>query len=115
MDKYKDQNIWKTFNPTGEIIVALGIVLLLSILFIVVGIKAKKADPLKRPKGILLIAEWVVEKLDAFVVDMMGPGFDNFAGILLGIIPFVIRMGLEPMTRSLEGCCSNPTELPNQP
>lgn len=28
---------------------------------------------------------------------------------------FVIRMGLEPMTRSLEGCCSNPTELPNQP
>ena len=27
----------------------------------------------------------------------------------------MIRMGLEPMTRSLEGCCSNPTELPNQP
>lgn len=27
----------------------------------------------------------------------------------------VIRMGLEPMTRSLEGCCSNPTELPNHP
>lgn len=27
----------------------------------------------------------------------------------------VIRMGLEPMTRSLEGCCSNPTELPNRP
>ena len=28
---------------------------------------------------------------------------------------FVIRMGLEPMTHSLEGCCSNPTELPDQP
>ena len=28
---------------------------------------------------------------------------------------FVIRMGLEPMTHSLEGCCSNPTELPNHP
>ena len=27
----------------------------------------------------------------------------------------VIRMGLEPMTHSLEGCCSNPTELPDQP
>ncbi len=25
----------------------------------------------------------------------------------------VIRKGLEPLTRSLEGCCSNPTELPN--
>ena len=32
----------------------------------------------------------------------------------LGLL-IVIRMGLEPMTRSLEGCCSNPTELPNQP
>ena len=26
---------------------------------------------------------------------------------------FVIRLGLEPRTHSLEGCCSNPTELPN--
>lgn len=34
----------------------------------------------------------------------------SFADFLL-----VIRMGLEPMTRSLEGCCSNPTELPNHP
>ena len=33
----------------------------------------------------------------------------------LPITLFVIRMGLEPMTRSLEGCCSNPTELPNHP
>lgn len=30
-------------------------------------------------------------------------------------VAIVIRMGLEPMTRSLEGCCSNPTELPNHP
>ena len=27
--------------------------------------------------------------------------------------PEVIRKGLEPLTRSLEGCCSNPTELPD--
>ncbi len=33
----------------------------------------------------------------------------------LGDNSWVIRMGLEPMTRSLEGCCSNPTELPNRP
>ena len=26
----------------------------------------------------------------------------------------VIRLGFEPRTHSLEGCCSNPTELPNQ-
>ena len=75
------------FNPSGETIVFLGICLLLIILFIVVGIMAKKADPLKRPKGLLLIAEMCVEKLDNFVDETMGPGFNNFGGLLLGIIP----------------------------
>ena len=27
----------------------------------------------------------------------------------------VIRKGFEPLTHSLEGCCSNPTELPDHP
>lgn len=89
MDKYKDPSIFKSFNPSGEIIVALGIILVLIILAIIVGIKAKRADPLKRPKGLLLIAEWSVEKLDAFTKDTMGPGFENFGGVLLGIIPFM--------------------------
>lgn len=75
------------FNPSGETIVFLGICLLLIILFIIVGLLAKKADPLKRPKGLLLIAEMCVEKLDNFVDETMGPGFNNFGGLLLGIIP----------------------------
>ncbi len=75
------------FNPSGETIVFLGICLILAILFIVVGIKAKRADPLKRPKGLLLIVESCVEKLDGFVEETMGPGFENFGGILLGLIP----------------------------
>ena len=33
---------------------------------------------------------------------------------MLLIICLVIRLGFEPRTHSLEGCCSNPTELPNQ-
>ena len=33
---------------------------------------------------------------------------------MLLIICWVIRLGFEPRTHSLEGCCSNPTELPNQ-
>ena len=36
-----------------------------------------------------MIVEFAVEKLDAFVHDTMGEGFENFAGILLGIIPFL--------------------------
>ena len=89
MDKYTNPETYKSFNPTGEIIVALGIICVLIILAIIVGILAKKADPLKRPKGLLMIVEWAVEKLDGFVADTMGPGFDNFGGILLGIIPFM--------------------------
>ena len=75
------------FSPSGETIVFLGICLVLIILFIIVGIKAKLADPLKRPKGLLLIAEMCVEKLDNFVKETMGKGFDNFGGFLLGLIP----------------------------
>lgn len=75
------------FNPSGETIVFLGICLLLIVLFIVVGIMAKKTDPLKRPKGLLLVVEMCVEKLDGFVKETMGPGFENFGGLLLGIIP----------------------------
>lgn len=88
MDKYSNPDIWTTFNPTGEIIVALGVIGVLIILAIIVGILAKRADPLKRPKGLLMLVEWAVEKLDAFTADVMGPGFENFGGLLLAIIPF---------------------------
>lgn len=88
MDKYTDPNTYKSFNPTGDIIVALIVIGVLIVLAIIVGILARRADPLKKPKGLLLIVEWCVEKLDAFVADAMGPGFENFGGILLGIIPF---------------------------
>ena len=89
MEKYSDPTIWQKFNPTGEIIVALIIIGILIVLAIIVGILAKKADPLKRPKGLLKLVEWAVEKLDAFTADVMGPGFENFGGLLLGIIPFL--------------------------
>lgn len=75
------------FDPSGETIVFLFICVVLIVLFVFVGILAKKADPLKRPKGLLKIAEMCVEKLDGFVSETMGPGFDNFGGILLGVIP----------------------------
>lgn len=88
MDKYSNPETWKSFNPTGEIIIALGVIGVLIVLAIIIGILAKKADPLKRPKGLLLLAEWAVEKLDAFAQDVMGPGFENFGGLLLAIIPF---------------------------
>ena len=50
MDKYSDPSIFKSFNPSGEIIVALAIAFILIVLAIIVGILAKKADPLKRTR-----------------------------------------------------------------
>lgn len=83
-----DENSLK-FSLSGEIIVGLFIVAFLSILFIIVGIMAKHHDPKKPSKGLLFLAEWAVEKLDNFTKTMMGPGFENFGGLLLGIIPFM--------------------------
>ena len=83
-----DENSLK-FSLSGEIIVGLFIVAVLCILFIIVGIMARKADPKKASSGLLMLAEWAVEKLDNFTHNLMGPGFENFGGILLGIIPFM--------------------------
>lgn len=89
MDKYTNPETYKSFNPSGEVIIALAIIAVLIVLAIIVGILAKKADPLKRPKGLLKLVEWAVEKLDAFIKDVMGPGFENFGGYLLAMIPFL--------------------------
>lgn len=86
MDIYAHPEQW---TISGEVIVALAICFILCVLAIIVGILAKKADPLKKPKGLLLLIEWAVEKLDGFAHETMGPGFENFGGILLGIIPFL--------------------------
>ena len=75
--------------PSAPIFTGLCIILILIVLAIIVGIKARKADYKKPSKGLLMIVEWAVEKLDAFVSDTMGEGFDNFGGILLGVIPFL--------------------------
>ena len=60
------------FNPSGALISSLFVMLIVVVLAIVVGIMAKKADPLKRPKGLLLLAEFFVEKISGFVKENMG-------------------------------------------
>ena len=87
-DIYNEESLKFTFFRP-EILVALCIALILIVLAIIVGIQARRADFKKAPKGLLLIVEWAVEKLDAFTMDTMGEGFENFGGILLGLIPFL--------------------------
>ena len=77
------------FAPNLETIICVALCLCLSIVFIIAGILAKHADYKKSPKGLLFVFDFAVEKLDGFTSDAMGKGFENFGGILLGIICFL--------------------------
>ena len=89
MDKFIGPDNLK-FAPNLETLIAVGMCLFFSILLIIVGIRFKHADYTKRPKGIILLGELAIEKLDGFVKTTMGPGFESFGGVLLGIIIFVV-------------------------
>lgn len=87
MSLFSEKNL--IFAPNLETVVCVAICLIVSIFFVIAGIIAKHADPTKRPRGILLLLDWAVEKIDGFTKSNMGPAFENFGGILLGIICFL--------------------------
>ena len=93
MDKFIGPDNIK-FAPNLETIVCLAIVLVLIVFFIVVGIiftiANKKELYKKRPKGIILLMELAVEKIDGFVLNTMGEGFGLVSGLFLGVIPFLV-------------------------
>ncbi|MEG0034046.1 MAG: FoF1 ATP synthase subunit a [Bacilli bacterium] len=72
-----------------------------SVVAIIVGIKAKKADPLEKPKGILNIAEIFVEFVDRNVDDIMGHRFSNFGG-------YIAALGLYIFTGFIVGLTGMP-------
>ena len=106
MDKYSDPAIWKTFNPSGEIIVALIVIGILIVLAIVVGILAKCADPLKRHHGLLFLVEVGVEFFDGLVENMMGKRFEGFGGFIMAIATYFFL-------RFIFGLCGLPSPITN--
>lgn len=94
----------KTYMIQPELVSTLIIVLFLSILGIVIGQKAKKADFRKSPKGLLLFGELIVENVQKLVSNMMGKaniGFTPYIGTL-GMFLVVANLfglvGLKPPT-----------------
>ncbi len=77
------------FDIAPEVISSLIVMGIIAILCIVIFILAKTADPLKRPKGLLLLVEWAVEKLDNFVFETMGPAFEGFGGYFLAVASYL--------------------------
>lgn len=77
-------------NDTIGALFSSGIVMLIiMILAIIVNIMARKADPLKKPKGLLFAFEFGTKFFDGMVDDLMGPKFKGFGGFIFAIACYV--------------------------
>ena len=81
-------NFFKLDIP-GEVISSLIVMLIIVILAIVIAIQAHFQDPLKKPKGLLLIAEIGVKFFDNFVKDLTGSALPNFGGFIMGVATYL--------------------------
>ena len=86
---------WDMFP--GEVIISLIVMLLLAIISFVIYFLFKNADPTKPEKGFRLLIVMLVEKVEAFTVDIMGEKIRSFAGYAIavgGYIAFSFIFGL---------------------
>lgn len=65
------------------------VMLIIVVFSLVVFQKAKKADPFAKPKGILLIAEWIVVTVEGLVKTNMGSHFRFLSPYFLSITLYV--------------------------
>lgn len=77
------------FDIPGEVISSLIVMLIVIILAIIIGIRAHFHNPLKKPKGLLLIAEIGVNYFDGFVKDLTGTALPNFGGFIMGVAAYL--------------------------
>ena len=77
------------FDVSGEVITSLIVMAIEAILFIIIGIMAKCHNPLKKPKGLLTLAEYGTEFFDGMVENLMGPRFKGFGGFIMVIAVYI--------------------------
>ena len=95
---------WETIPP--EFIASVIAMLAIIIISIVIYFKAKKYDPLDKPKGFIHIVEIVIEFADKQVSDLMGPAFKNYGG-------YVITIGLYILFGFIVGMIGIPNPFTN--
>ena len=76
---------FKSTNLAGGVVTSLIVILIMIILAIYIGIRAHFQDPLKRPKGLLLIAEIGVNFFENMAEGLLGKRFRIFGGYLMAI------------------------------
>ena len=72
-----------------EVISSLIVMGILMILSFIIAIQAHFQDPLKKPKGLLFLAEVGVTFFDGLVSDMMGPRFKGFGGYIMAVAVYL--------------------------
>lgn len=78
-----------TTDIAGEVFSSLIVVGIEILLFAIIGIKAHFHDPLKKPKGLLLLGEVGVEFFDNMAEGLMGPRFRGFGGYIMAIAVYL--------------------------
>ena len=73
----------------GEIISSLIVVLIIIVLSIIIAIQAHFQDPLKRPKGLLHLAEIGVKFFDGFAGELAGSALPNFGGFIMAVAVYL--------------------------
>ena len=76
---------FKQTNLAGGVVSSLIVILIMIILSIYIGIRAHFQDPLKRPKGLLLVAEVGVNFFEGMAEGLLGKRFRIFGGYLMAI------------------------------
>lgn len=73
----------------GEVFSSLIVIAIEVVLFAIIGLLAHFHDPLKKPKGLLLIGEIGVNFFDRLAMDLMGPKFKGFGGYIMAIAVYL--------------------------
>lgn len=77
-------NLTKISIP-GELVSSLIVIAIIVVLSLIIGILARRQNPLKKPKGLLLVAEMGVNFFDDFSRDLVGTKLPNFGGFVMGV------------------------------
>ena len=78
-----------TLDIPGEVISSLIVMLIIIVLAIIVAIQAHFQDPLKKPKGLLLLTEIGVKFFDNFFKELTGSALPNFGGFIMGVAVYL--------------------------
>lgn len=91
MDRIVEILLSTEFNneTIGSLFSSFCVMLIIIVICIIVNIKARRVDPLKKPKGIVFLFEFGVTFFDNFVDDLMGPKFKGFGGFLFAVASYL--------------------------